>query len=57
MIASLIETLELPNFGHMITSTMSFESGNKILLMTSWSEVMTSQPLFQNTFLKKAQSS
>ena len=57
MIASLIETLELPNFGHMITSTMSFESGDKILLMTSWSEVMTSQPLFQNTFLKKAQSS
>ena len=31
--------LELPNFGHMITSTMQFDSLDKILLVTSWTEV------------------
>ena len=29
MITSLIEMLELPNFGHMTTSTIQFESRNK----------------------------
>ena len=42
MITSLIEMLELPNFGHMATSTVSIESRNKILLATSWTEIMTS---------------
>ena len=34
MITSLIEMLELPNFGQMTTSTMYFESGDKVLLVT-----------------------
>ena len=42
MITSLIETLELRNFDHMITSTISFESHDKDLLVTSWIEVMMS---------------
>ena len=42
MITSLIKMLELPNFGHMITSTIQFESRDKILLVTSQTEVMTS---------------
>ena len=29
MITSLTEMLDLPNFGHMTTSTKSFESRNK----------------------------
>ena len=41
MITSLIEMLELPNFGHMTTSTMSFESRNKVLLVTSLTKIMT----------------
>ena len=43
--------LELPNFGHMITPTIQFESHNNILLMTSWTKIMTSYPLFENTFI------
>ena len=42
MITSLIELLESPNFGHMTISTIKFESCDKILLMTSWTETMTS---------------
>ena len=42
MITSLIELLELPNFGHMTISTIKFKSCDKILLMTSWTETMTS---------------
>ena len=42
MITSLIEMLELPNFDHMTTFKMSYESRDKILLMTSWTEIMTS---------------
>ena len=42
MIISLIKMLELPNFGHMTTSTMYIESRNKILLVTSQTEVMMS---------------
>ena len=34
--------LELPNFGHMIESTIYFESYDKILLVTSHTGVMTS---------------
>ena len=43
--------LELPNFGHMNTSTMQFESRDKILLVTSSTEIMTSKTLLQNTVI------
>ena len=39
MITSLKEMPDLPNFGHMTTSTIQFESRDKIILMT---EIMTS---------------
>ena len=42
MITSLIEMLDLLNFGHMTTSTIQFESFDKTLLVTSWAEVMAS---------------
>ena len=42
MITSLKEILELPNFGHMTTPTIQFQSRDKILLGTSWTETMTS---------------
>ena len=45
MITFLTETLESTNFGHMTLSTILFY---KILLVTSWAEIITSQPLFQN---------
>ena len=48
---SLIEILELPKCGHMTSSTISFESRDNILLVTSWTEIMRSQRLFQNTFI------
>ena len=35
MITLLIEMLELPNFGHMTTSAISFETQDKILLVKS----------------------
>ena len=41
MVTSLIEMLELPNFGHLTTYTVQVESTDKILLMTSWTEIMT----------------
>ena len=47
---SLVEMLERPNFGHMNTSIMEFESRNKTLV-PSWTEIITSQPLFQNIFI------
>ena len=43
--------LELPNFGHMTTFTIWFESRDKILLVASWTEIMTSQPLYENAFI------
>ena len=42
LITSLIEMPELPNIGHMATSTMLLESRDQILLVTSWTEIMTS---------------
>ena len=33
--------LELPNFSHMTKSTIQFELGDKILLLTSWARIMT----------------
>ena len=46
--------LELPNFDHMTTSTISFESRHKILLVTLLSRIMMSQPLFQNIFILRS---
>ena len=51
MITSLIVMLELPNFGQMTTFTIWFESRDKILLATSWTEMIASQPLYQNAFI------
>ena len=42
MITSVIEILEFPNFGGMITPTTLFDSCNEIWLVTSWEELMTS---------------
>ena len=36
--------LKLPNFDHMTTSTKQFDSRDKILLVTSLTEIMTSFP-------------
>ena len=46
MITSFIEMLELPGFGHMTTSTIQFDSRDKILLMTSWTQIMTPYDLY-----------
>ena len=35
MVTSLVEMLELPNFGHVTTSTIEFDSRDKVLLVTS----------------------
>ena len=35
----------------MIKSTIYFRSEDKNLLVTSWTELTTSQPLFQSTFI------
>ena len=42
MITSLIEMLELPNFGHITISTTQFDSRDNILLVTSLTIVMMS---------------
>ena len=42
MINSLIEMLELPNFSQVTTSTIWFKSGDKVLLVTSFTELITS---------------
>ena len=38
---SLIDVLELPNFGYMTTFAMLFESHDTILLVTPWVQIMT----------------
>ena len=46
----LTEMLEIPNFGHMTTSTIEFESRNKIFAVDDMDrnyDVIT----FQNTFI------
>ena len=45
-----IEMQGTSNFGHITTSTIEFESRDKILLVISQTEFMMSWPLFQNTF-------
>ena len=42
MTTFLIEKPQLPNFGQMATSIILFESRDKILSVTSWTEIMTS---------------
>ena len=42
IITSLIERLELQNFGHMPKSTIQFEPRDKILFVTSWTGIMMS---------------
>ena len=51
MITSFIEILQLPSFGHMSTSTIQFGSCDKILLLTSWTEIVTTYSFFQNNFV------
>ena len=51
MIISLIGMSGLPNFCHIITSTKKFESADKNLLVTSWTEVMAHNLHFKNTFI------
>ena len=41
MITSPSEMLDLPNFGHITTFTFLFESHDKILMMTSWTGIMS----------------
>ena len=48
--------LELQTFGHMTASTIQFDSRDKILFVTSWAGIMTSQPLFQSSFILKRPS-
>ena len=48
MITSPLEMLE---FCHMTISTIYFESSDKILLVTSWAEIMASLPSFENSLL------
>ena len=43
---SVIEMLELANCGGMTTSAIQFESHNKIFLVSPWTEIMLSSPLF-----------
>ena len=51
VITSLTETLELPSFGHVASFTLLFESRDKILLVTPWTEIMTPQPFFKKIFI------
>ena len=44
--------LQLPNFGHMNTSAIQFESRDKILLVTSSTGIVTFS-LFQNNILRR----
>ena len=39
MMTYVIKMLKLPNFSHMTTSAIQSESRDKILLMTSWTEI------------------
>ena len=42
IVTSFTEMLELLNVGHMTSPTIQLKSLDKILLVTSWSEIMTS---------------
>ena len=51
MIRSLIKIQQYPQFGHMTTSTLQLREFDKTLLVVSWIEIITSEPLCQNTFI------
>ena len=51
IITSLTEKLELPYFAYMTTFPLQFESRNKLGLVKSWTEIMTSWHFFQNIFV------
>ena len=54
MITSFIEMLELPLFGHMVTSTIHLcELQDKILLITSRTELVTSWPYSRISLVQK----
>ena len=47
--------LELPNFGHMTTSTIQFKSSDKIWLVTSWTKNYDVMTFFSKyLYIKKA---
>ena len=46
--------LELPNFGYMTTSTMQFESPDKILVVTAWVEIFVDIIKIATMFLKQS---
>ena len=43
--------LELLSLGHMTTFTLWFKPRDKVGLVTSWAEIVTSEPFFQNIFV------
>ena len=47
MITSLIEVLDLPNFGHMTTSKIQFEARDKTLLVIPWAEIISHNSYFK----------
>ena len=51
MVTCPMEMLELLDFRHMTAPTVWFESRDEILLVRSWKIIMTSNHLFQNTFI------
>ena len=57
MITFLMETLELAKFGHRTTCTIYFDTGDKTLCVTSWTETMMSKSFFKISFFKKVRSS
>ena len=48
--------LDLPNFDFITTSTILFEPGDEVLLVTSWLEIMMAWILFKNTFILRSPS-
>ena len=51
LIISFKNIVELPNFGHIITFTISLLSCDEILLITLAAFITKSQSLFQNTVI------
>ena len=53
MITFLIDVLQLPNFGHMITSVLKFESSDKFLFMTLYTKIDVITFIFKYLYFKK----
>ena len=51
MITSVTVMLVLLNLGHMTTFTNDLSHVIKIVLVASWTEILTSQPLDENGFI------